>query len=113
VAPSDVPVTAVSGELGISRFPREVFPYVLGVFDRAGLRCTSRYHSTRELRVSEWIRWATESISSFAALIFAHFARCRLFTGSHALRISRPRIGKIIATKNTIPRNQFSHFRAE
>src|SRR5882762_2480506 len=34
---------AALGELGISRFPREVLPYVLGVSDRAGLRCTSRY----------------------------------------------------------------------
>src|SRR6202049_1456065 len=39
--------TAVLGEPGISRFPREVLPYVLGVSDRAGLRCTSRYRCTR------------------------------------------------------------------
>src|SRR6267143_1338062 len=30
-----------------SRFPREVLPYVLGVSDRAGLWCTSRYRRTR------------------------------------------------------------------
>jgi len=35
--------TAALGEPGISRFPREVLPYVHGVCDRAGLRCTSRY----------------------------------------------------------------------
>src|SRR5882762_7947489 len=38
---------AALGELGISRFPREVLPYVLGVSDRAGLWCTSRYRRTR------------------------------------------------------------------
>ena len=32
-----------SGERGISRFSREVFPYMLGVSDRAGPRCISRY----------------------------------------------------------------------
>src|ERR1700723_1731850 len=39
--------TATLGGLGISRFPREVFPYVLGVSDRAGLWYTSRYRCTR------------------------------------------------------------------
>src|SRR4029077_16870992 len=39
--------TAAQGELGISRFPCEVFPYVLGVSDRAGLWYTSRYRCTR------------------------------------------------------------------
>src|SRR4029077_6269830 len=34
--------TAVLGGPGISRFPFEVLPYVHGVCDRAGLRCTSR-----------------------------------------------------------------------
>src|SRR6266478_3931766 len=38
--------TAALGRPGISRFPREVLPYVLGVCDRAGLRCTSRYRCT-------------------------------------------------------------------
>jgi hypothetical protein len=38
--------TAVLGEPGISRFPFEVLPYVHGVCDRAGLRCTSRYRCT-------------------------------------------------------------------
>jgi hypothetical protein len=38
--------TAVLGELGISRFPREVLPCVHGVCDRAGLWCTSRYRCT-------------------------------------------------------------------
>jgi hypothetical protein len=38
--------TAALGEPGISRFPREVLPYVHGVCDRAGLRCTSRYRCT-------------------------------------------------------------------
>ena len=38
--------TAVLGEPGISRFPFEVLPYVHGVCDRAGLRCTSRYRGT-------------------------------------------------------------------
>jgi len=38
--------TAALGGPGISRFPREVFPYVLGVSDRAGLRYTSRYRCT-------------------------------------------------------------------
>src|SRR5207245_4052044 len=37
---------SVWGERGISRFPREVLPYVHGVCDRAGLRCTSRYRCT-------------------------------------------------------------------
>src|SRR5437899_4093406 len=37
---------SVWGERGISRFPREVLPYVQGVCDRAGLRCTSRYRCT-------------------------------------------------------------------
>ena len=36
--------TAALGEPGISRFPREVLPYVHRVSDRVGLRCTSRYH---------------------------------------------------------------------
>src|SRR5712664_1735599 len=31
----------------LSRFPREVSPYVHGVSDRAGLWCTSRYRCTR------------------------------------------------------------------
>src|SRR5882672_6962841 len=39
--------TSALGELGISRFPREVLPYVHGVSDRAGLWCTSRYRRTR------------------------------------------------------------------
>src|SRR5271167_2028709 len=34
------------GKPGTSRFPREVPPYVHGVSDRAGLRCTSRYRCT-------------------------------------------------------------------
>jgi hypothetical protein len=38
--------TAVLGEPGTSRFPREVLPYVLGVGDRAGLWHTSRYRCT-------------------------------------------------------------------
>ncbi len=38
------PVTpSVTGEDGISRFPREVVPHVLGVFDRAGSRNASRW----------------------------------------------------------------------
>jgi hypothetical protein len=37
---------AAPGGKGISRFPREVFPHVHGVFDRAGLRSTSRYRCT-------------------------------------------------------------------
>src|SRR5882762_5243861 len=39
--------TAARGGLGISRFPREVSAYVLGVSDRAGLWHTSRYRCTR------------------------------------------------------------------
>jgi hypothetical protein len=39
--------TATLGGLGISRFPCEVSPYVLGVSDRAGLWHTSRYRCTR------------------------------------------------------------------
>src|SRR5438094_4438013 len=39
--------TAALGGRGISRFPCEVFPYVLGVSDRAGLWYTSRYRCTR------------------------------------------------------------------
>src|ERR1700693_3176477 len=39
--------TAAVGGLGISRFPREVSPYVHGVSDRAGLWHTSRYRCTR------------------------------------------------------------------
>ena len=38
--------TAAPGELGISRFPREVSAYVHGVSDRAGLSSTSRYRCT-------------------------------------------------------------------
>jgi hypothetical protein len=38
---------AALGGRGISRFPREVSPYVLGVSDRAGLWYTSRYRCTR------------------------------------------------------------------
>ena len=37
---------AARGGQGISRFPREVLPYVHGVSDRAGLRCASRYRRT-------------------------------------------------------------------
>jgi hypothetical protein len=36
-----------SGERGISRFSREVFPYMPGVSDRAGLRRISRYRCDR------------------------------------------------------------------
>src|SRR5467141_3531473 len=39
--------TAALGGLGISRFPCEVSAYVLGVSDRAGFSCTSRYRHTR------------------------------------------------------------------
>src|SRR2546425_4361227 len=39
--------TSALGELGISRFPREVLPYVHGVSDRAGLWFTSRYRCIR------------------------------------------------------------------
>src|SRR5467141_3534696 len=39
--------TAALGGLGISRFPREVSAYVLGVSDRVGLWHTSRYRCTR------------------------------------------------------------------
>ena len=39
--------TAALGELGISRFPSEVSPYVHRVSDRAGLWHTSRYRCTR------------------------------------------------------------------
>ena len=39
--------TAALGELGISRFPCEVLPWVHGVCDRAGLWHTSRYRCTR------------------------------------------------------------------
>src|SRR6516164_1113744 len=39
-------LTAPGGQ-GISRFPRKVLPYVLGVSDRAGLRCASRYRRPR------------------------------------------------------------------
>ena len=41
--PTRPKASSTLGELGISRFPREVLPYVHGVCDRAGLRCTSRY----------------------------------------------------------------------
>ncbi len=34
---------SATGEAGISRLPRKVFPYVLGVCDRAGSRSASRY----------------------------------------------------------------------
>jgi hypothetical protein len=47
-APHTIPEdAAVLGELGISRFSREVFPYVHGVSDRAGLWHSSRYRRTR------------------------------------------------------------------
>jgi hypothetical protein len=39
--------TAALGGPGISRFPREVLPYLHGVFDRAGLWRTSRYRGAR------------------------------------------------------------------
>ena len=39
--------TAALGEVGISRFPFEVLPYVHGVCDRAGLCCTSRCRCIR------------------------------------------------------------------
>src|SRR5437764_5770235 len=45
--PTRPKATAALGGLGISRFPREVSPYVHGVSDRAGLVCTSRYRCTR------------------------------------------------------------------
>ena len=34
---------SAAGEAGISRLPRKVFPYVPGVYDRAGSRSASRY----------------------------------------------------------------------
>ena len=34
---------SATGEAGISRLPRKVFPYVPGVYDRAGSRSASRY----------------------------------------------------------------------
>jgi hypothetical protein len=49
--PRSVPMrpksTVALGGPGISRFPREVFPYVHGVSDRAGLWHTLRYRCTR------------------------------------------------------------------
>ena len=39
-------LTAPGGQ-GISRFPRKVLPYVHGVSDRAGPRCTSPWRCTR------------------------------------------------------------------
>src|SRR5712692_2797445 len=45
--PTRPKATSALGELGISRFPREVLPYVHGVSDRAGLKHTSRYRCTR------------------------------------------------------------------
>src|SRR5437867_4204939 len=45
--PTRPKATSALGELGISRFPREVLPYVHGVSDRAGLKHTSRYQCTR------------------------------------------------------------------
>jgi hypothetical protein len=48
---SDFPMrpstAAALGGRGISRFPLEVLPYVLGVCDRAGLWPTSQYRCTR------------------------------------------------------------------
>ena len=38
--------TSFLGGRGISRFPREMFPYVHEVSDRAGFPCTSRYRRT-------------------------------------------------------------------
>ncbi len=38
---------AVLGKAGISRFPRKVLPCMLGVSDRAGFGCTSRYRRIR------------------------------------------------------------------
>ena len=37
---------SAAGGHGISRFSREVFPYVHGVCDRAGSRCVSQYRRT-------------------------------------------------------------------
>src|SRR4029077_13485791 len=45
--PTRPKATAALGGPGISRFPREVSAYVLGVSDRAGLWRTSRYRCTR------------------------------------------------------------------
>ncbi len=45
--PTRPKATAALGELGISRFPREVSAYVHGVSDRAGLWHASRYRRTR------------------------------------------------------------------
>src|SRR5882724_15104 len=45
--PTRPKATAALGELGISRFPREVSLYVHGVSDRPGLWRTSRYRCTR------------------------------------------------------------------
>src|SRR6266478_3398050 len=45
--PTRPKATAALGEHGISRFPREVSRYVLGVSDRAGLCSASRYRRSR------------------------------------------------------------------
>jgi hypothetical protein len=45
--PTRPKATAALGRLGISRFPREVSAYVLGVSDRAGHWHASRYRRTR------------------------------------------------------------------
>jgi len=47
LSPHSAPIRQTWGEPGISRFPREVLPYVHGVSDRAGLWHTSRYRCIR------------------------------------------------------------------
>ena len=45
--PTRPATSATAGRPGISRFSREVFPYVHGVSDRAGSACLSRYRDSR------------------------------------------------------------------
>ena len=45
--PTRSAVLSSAGRRGISRFPHKVFPHMLGVSDRAGSGCTSRWRRTR------------------------------------------------------------------
>jgi hypothetical protein len=72
------------GERGISRFPCEVFRYVLGVCDRAGLSCTLPYRRTQCcLPLSPYSVGVQEDIS-FAAEYPARTFPCQRFDAALA-----------------------------
>jgi hypothetical protein len=84
--PTRPTATAALGELGISRFPREVSAYLHGVSDRAGLWHSSRYRRTRwGLPLSPA---ASASRSKFLTRLNTRPARSPVNTSTSPLRVT-------------------------